>query len=76
MLIVLPILVLAAMIGGCIWARHQENREWNNGACPDCEQGFYVSFDQDSSGAVGYKCTHCGYTTWQSWNKRLLQATN
>lgn len=61
------------MITGIVWAKRNEDKEWNNGGCPECAKGFFKSFDMDSSGAVGYKCTHCGNTTWQSYNKRVTQ---
>jgi len=56
------------------FAKKLEDKAWNNGACPKCKKGFFVSFDTDSGGAVGYKCTECRNTTWQSWNKRLQPA--
>ena len=38
--------------------------KWNNGVCK-CGKGFWKSFDMDSSGAVGYKCTHCDNIIWR-----------
>lgn len=57
---------------GCLWAIYSENKEWNNGAC-SCNKGFWISFDMDSSGAIGYRCSdpRCNKVTWQSWRKRL-----
>jgi hypothetical protein len=43
-----------------------DKKAWNKGACPLCEKGFWVSFDIDSSGAVGYKCTFCNNSHWQN----------
>lgn len=68
--LILPIIILSIMIIGGIWCKNLEDKEWNNGSCPRCHKGFYKSFDMDSSGAVGYSCTNCDYTTWQSYNTR------
>ena len=64
------ILILIIFVVGGIWCKKQENIQWNNGSCLKCHKGFYKSFDMDSSGAVGYSCTNCGDTTWQSHNTR------
>jgi hypothetical protein len=54
--IVIGIGILVFVIGGGIWARSAEKREWNGGTCR--ENGLaWECFDVDSSGARGYK-TH------------------
>lgn len=40
-----------------------DKNDWNNGVCP-CGKGWWKSFDTDSSGATGYKCTECCQTVW------------
>jgi hypothetical protein len=67
---ILPIIILSVWIIGGIWCKREEDKEWNKGSCPKCNNGFYKSFDMDSSGAVGYSCTNCDHTTWQSYNTR------
>jgi hypothetical protein len=67
---ILPIIILSIMIIGGVWAKNQEDKEWNNGSCSKCNKGFYKSFDMASDGSVGYSCTECDYTTWQSYNTR------
>ncbi len=56
---------------GAMWCRNSEDKAWNNGVCP-CEKGFWKSFDMDSQGGVGYKCTDlkCNNVIWQSWRCR------
>jgi len=63
--------LVCLIICGIILAARSENKKWNNGGCPYCEKGFWKSFDVDSGGAIGYRCTNCNSTTWQSYNKRL-----
>ena len=48
--------VLAFMIGGGIWQRRREIKQWNGGFC-ECG-GKWHSFDQDSQGGRMYKCEH------------------
>ena len=66
----IPVGFILIMLLGYLWAKKSEEIEWNNGVCLRCSKGFYKCFDIDSSGAIGYKCTNCGYVTWQSYNKR------
>lgn len=47
---------------------HRNIRIWNNGMCP-CEKGWWSSFDTDSSGATGYKCTECNNHIWIGWHR-------
>lgn len=68
--LLIPCVILLIMICGGIWCKNSENKEWNNGICSECENGFYKSFDMDSSGSVGFSCTNCGNTIWQSYNRR------
>jgi protein-arginine kinase activator protein McsA len=69
-ILILPIIILIILIAGGVWAKREEDKKWNKGVCPKCNRGFYKSFDMDSSGAVGFSCTECDYTTWQSYNTR------
>ena len=51
-------------ISVCFFVEYLKNKRWNNGVCLYCNSGFWKSFDMDSSGEVGYKCTNCGKTIW------------
>lgn len=63
MYILIPILFL---IVGSYIGYMLDKHDWNNGACK-CNKGFWKSFDTDSSGAIGYKCTSCIECIWISW---------
>ena len=43
-----------------------DKKKWNNGKCPECEKGFWKSFDCDSQGGTGYNCTYCNNSHWQN----------
>lgn len=64
--------VVLLLVTGVLWARHAENKDWNNGACTKCSTGWWKSFDVASDGSVGYKCVNpgCSGVTWQSWHGR------
>jgi len=62
--------LLTVMFIGGIYTKILEDKEWNNGVCFNCKSGFYKSFDMASDGSVGFSCTNCNYTTWQSYNTR------
>lgn len=51
------------------YARHREKILWNKGAC-FCGTGFWVSFDMDSQGGIGYKCSNprCNQHIWISYH--------
>mgnify|MGYP001557855897 CR=1 FL=1 len=44
-----------------------DKKIWNKGACSLCNKGFWKSFDLDSVGSRGYKCTHCNKYVWISF---------
>lgn len=53
-----------------------DKKNWNNGICPNCNKGFWKSFDMDSQGGIGYTCTNCGSTHWQSgWYDHKIKIT-
>lgn len=41
-----------------------ERKRWNNGICANCNNGYWKSFDMDSQGGTGYKCTNCNAHVW------------
>lgn len=59
------IVILAAMIGGGVWQRAREKREWNNGICAASGKPWQ-HFDCDSQGGRGYK-DGCGNWLWVSY---------
>ena len=66
-LMVSCILIIVVIVGGAAIARHLEKRDYNEGVCPICNGKLY-NFDTDSQGGRGYKCDHCDYITWVSYN--------
>jgi DNA-directed RNA polymerase subunit RPC12/RpoP len=61
------VIVLVAFVAvAMIYGRYMEKKDWNNGVC-SCGEGFWRSFDVDSSGTRGYRCTACGRHIWISW---------
>ena len=48
--------------------RSRQKIEWNKGACT-CGMGWMRSFDMDSGGATGYRCTYgkCQRVIWLDW---------
>lgn len=63
------LVILLAIIVGCIWGYIQEKRDFNNGVCPQCGKSL-VHFDDDSQGGQGWCCHDCNYFVWISWFKR------
>ena len=56
-------------IVGSLLAYQGEKKSWNGGHCPECAS-LWESFDMDSSGARGYKCSGWGWShpgVWISW---------
>jgi len=49
--------IIAIMIGGSLWARSQEAKEWNGGVCAACGQPWKC-FNVDSQGGRGYSCSN------------------
>ena len=47
-------------IVGCIYVRHIEKKNWNNGNCPICNEPWRC-FDVDSQGGRMYKCSNHHY---------------
>lgn len=62
-MIYVGIAILLIMAVGMFVAYRLEKSDWNNGAC-SCEKGWWRSFDMDSQGGRGYKCTHCRKVIW------------
>jgi hypothetical protein len=65
------ILKIVIVFAGIIYLWHRvgyyaDKKAWNNGVCPVCNKGFWKSFDVDSGGGVGYKCTNCENSHWQN----------
>lgn len=62
--------IWAGITGFCIFiyimGYLNDKKNWNNGVCPKCERGFWKSFDCDSQGGTGYKCTFCENSHWQN----------
>lgn len=67
-LIVLSIICILAVLTGFIRGLILEKRNYNNGVCPHCGTKL-TNFDMGSSGARGYTCKKCNYTTWVSSNR-------
>ena len=65
-MIYLTILIILILVIGCLLARHYEKRDWNRGVCT-CGKGWWQSFDTDSQGGRGYKCTACARHIWISY---------
>ena len=59
--------VLALFIGGSVWARAREKKEWNGGICRETGTRWEL-FDINSQGGRGY-VTRTGErkVTWISW---------
>lgn len=62
-IVITGFLLLFAVVAIC--SRHKEIVEFNKGKCL-CG-GKLESFDQDSQGETGWKCTQCNYCTFASW---------
>jgi hypothetical protein len=61
--------VIFLILAYILFARYQflaERKLWNYGICPKCNNGFWKSFDTDSQGATGCRCTNpnCDNGTW------------
>lgn len=66
-LLIVAIIFILSIIGGCIWCYLKEKKDYNNGICPLCG-GKLVRFTDDSQGSKGYICSECfKYSTWVSW---------
>ena len=51
-----------------------EKKKWNDGNCTDCQDGVWVQYDKDSSGARMYKCDVCRSSCDISWPN--IESTN
>jgi hypothetical protein len=65
MIALIVILAVLLILIFPIWAWRSEVREWNNGWCK-CG-GRWITFDMDSQGGVGHKCSRCSNGIWTSW---------
>jgi hypothetical protein len=58
--------VLSFFLGMGITGWIIENKSWNGGICPEC-QNLWEHFDNDSQGGRGYVCRKCSKYIWISW---------
>lgn len=71
LIVALPVLLVLAMVAGCIWACRREKKDWNNGICAEYGEPWAL-FDHDSQGGRGYKCRD--RVLWVSWPVDKLRA--
>lgn len=74
-IIILLLVGLSTLLLGFITAPLIEMKDFNDGICPNCGHKLY-NFDTDSSGADGWTCENCDYTTWVSYKKFVYKYFN
>ena len=71
MIIISPLIVF--VICGLVWAIITDKKKWNKGICDKCGEGVWKSYDTDSGGCSGFKCTKCGESWWEMGYGRKIQ---